>query len=97
MRRRVIEADDATDDRARESPSAKPEDLVSIAHELPGGVEEPRSHRARLTAQLMSLAVGHQGQASRAQEVRFCALDIEPALTGGDDVKHHRGFKRGQV
>jgi hypothetical protein len=60
MRRRVIEANDAADDRRRFAASAMPENLVAIADQLTGGVEQSlRSaslrRRNRYSAYLLAL------------------------------------------
>jgi len=94
MRRRVIEANDAADDRRRFAASAMPENLVAIADQLAGRVEQFHCGHSRGADQTMALAARDQRKVSGPQVTGVRALDFEPALPGGGDVEHHARLER---
>ena len=94
MRRRVIEANDAADDRRRFAASAMPENLVAIADQLAGRAEQFHCGHSRGADQTMALAVRDQRKVSGPQVTGVRALDFEPALPGGHDVEHHARLER---
>jgi hypothetical protein len=62
-----------------------PENLVAIADQLAGRVEEFHRGHSRGADQTMALAVRDQRKVSGPQVTGVRALDFEPALPGGDD------------